>query len=83
MRADLSDPARARDSVVRAVDAHGHIDGLVDAAGLPSHGPLLGTTPELFDQHMAINPRAPFLAMRAAVADMTARRARGIPRPCS
>ena len=32
---------------------------------------------ELFDQHMAINLKAPFFAMQAAVADMTARKAPG------
>ncbi|MDT0465699.1 SDR family oxidoreductase [Streptomyces gibsoniae] len=76
-RADLADPAQARESVVRTVDAHGRIDCLVNAAGLTSRGSLLDTTPELFDQHMAINLRAPFFAMQAAVADMTARRAPG------
>ncbi|MET7317371.1 SDR family oxidoreductase [Streptomyces thermoviolaceus] len=77
VRADLSDAAQARDSVVQTVDAHGRIDCLVNAAGLTSRGSLLDTTPELFDQHMAINLRAPFFAMQAAVADMTARKAPG------
>ncbi|MGW7256281.1 SDR family oxidoreductase [Streptomyces sp. NPDC054834] len=77
VRADLSDPAQARDSAVVAVDAHGRVDCLVNAAGLTTRGSLLDTTPELFDQHMAINLRAPFFAMQAAVADMTARKAPG------
>ncbi|MER6538413.1 SDR family oxidoreductase [Streptomyces sp900105755] len=77
VRADLADPAQARDSVVRTLDAHGRIDCLVNAAGLTSRGSLLDTTPELFDQHMAVNLRAPFFAMQAAVADMVARKAPG------
>jgi NAD(P)-dependent dehydrogenase (short-subunit alcohol dehydrogenase family) len=77
VRADLSDPTQARDSAVQAIDAYGRIDCLVNAAGLTSRGSLLDTTPELFDQHMAINLRAPFFAMQAAVADMTARKAPG------
>lgn len=77
VRADLADPAQARDSVVRTLDVHGRIDCLVNAAGLTSRGSLLDTTPELFDQHMAINLRAPFFAMQAAVADMVARRTPG------
>lgn len=77
LRADLADPAQARDSVVRTVEAHGRVDCLVNAAGLTSRGSLLDTTPELFDQHMAINLKAPFFAMQAAVADMTAREAPG------
>ncbi|MBK3579768.1 SDR family oxidoreductase [Streptomyces sp. MBT65] len=77
VRADLADPAQARDSVVRTVEAQGRVDCLVNAAGLTSRGSLLDTTPELFDQHMAINLKAPFFAMQAAVADMTARKAPG------
>ncbi|MFG2281725.1 SDR family oxidoreductase [Streptomyces asoensis] len=77
MQADLADPEQARDSVVRTVSAHGRIDCLVNAAGLTSRGSLLDTTPELFDRHMAINLRAPFFAMQAAVTDMKARRAPG------
>jgi NAD(P)-dependent dehydrogenase (short-subunit alcohol dehydrogenase family) len=77
VRADLSDPAQARDSVEQAVDAHGRIDCLVNAAGLTSRGSLLDTTPELFDQHIAINLKAPFFAMQAAIADMTGREAPG------
>ncbi|MEV7395135.1 SDR family oxidoreductase [Streptomyces sp. NPDC091215] len=77
VRADLADPAQARDSVVQTVQAHGRIDCLVNAAGLTSRGSLLDTTPELFDQHIAINLRAPFFAMQAAVADMLGREAPG------
>ncbi|MEW1777876.1 SDR family oxidoreductase [Streptomyces sp. NPDC086777] len=77
VRADLADPAQARGSVERTLDAHGRIDCLVNAAGLTSRGSLLDTTPELFDQHVAINLRAPFFAMQAAVADMLARKAPG------
>ncbi|WP_421109788.1 SDR family oxidoreductase [Streptomyces sp. NEAU-S77] len=77
VRADLADPEQARESVVRAVDTHGRVDCLVNAAGLTSRGSLLDTTPELFEAHMAINLRAPFFAMQAAVADMTARKAPG------
>ncbi|MFJ3419957.1 SDR family oxidoreductase [Streptomyces sp. NPDC086082] len=77
VRADLADPAQARDSVVRTVETHGRVDCLVNAAGLTSRGSLLDTTPELFDQHMAINLKAPFFAMQAAVTDMVAREAPG------
>ncbi|WP_086558399.1 SDR family oxidoreductase [Streptomyces africanus] len=77
VQADLADPAQARTSVARTVDARGRVDCLVNAAGLTSRGSLLDTTPELFDQHMAINLRAPFFSMQAAVADMKARQAPG------
>ncbi|MBA2946138.1 SDR family oxidoreductase [Streptomyces himalayensis] len=77
VRADLADPEQARGSVEQVVAAHGRIDCLVNAAGLTSRGSLLETTPELFDTHMAINLRAPFFAMQAAVTDMVARKAPG------
>ncbi|NGO70863.1 SDR family oxidoreductase [Streptomyces boncukensis] len=77
VRADLADPVQARAGVDAAVAAYGRVDCLVNAAGLTSRGSLLNTSPELFDAHMAVNLRAPFFAMQAAVADMTAREAPG------
>ena len=77
VQAGLADPAQAGASAARTVDARGRVDCLVNAAGLTSRGSLLDTTPELFDQHMAINLRAPFFAMQAAVADMKTRQAPG------
>ena len=75
--ADLADVAQAQDTVQRTVDRFGRIDGLVNAAGLTSRGSLVDTTPELFDEHVAINLRAPFFLMQAAVRDMLARHAPG------
>jgi NAD(P)-dependent dehydrogenase (short-subunit alcohol dehydrogenase family) len=77
IRADLADAERAKSVVAEVVDAYGRIDCLVNAAGLTARGTLLDTTPELFDRHIAINLRAPFFAMQAAVADMVARGAPG------
>ena len=77
VRADLADAERARSSVAEVVTAYGRIDCLVNSAGLTSRGTLLDTTPELFDQHIAINLKAPFFAMQAAVADMVTRGAPG------
>uniref|UniRef100_UPI000A82E098 SDR family NAD(P)-dependent oxidoreductase n=1 Tax=Streptomyces prasinopilosus TaxID=67344 RepID=UPI000A82E098 len=73
VRADLADAEQARNSVAEVVRAYGRVDGLVNSAGLTSRGTLLDTTPELFDQHVAINLKAPFFAMQAAVADMVRR----------
>ncbi|UXY31261.1 SDR family oxidoreductase [Streptomyces sp. HUAS TT20] len=77
VRADLSDAGRAKVSVAEVVDAYGRVDCLVNSAGLTSRGTLLDTTPELFDAHIAINLKAPFFAMQAAVADMVERKAPG------
>ncbi|MFD8421543.1 SDR family oxidoreductase [Streptomyces sp. NPDC059668] len=77
VRADLADPAQARAGVERVVAAHGRLDCLVNAAGLTSRGTLLDTTPELFDAHIAVNLRAPFFAMQAAVRHLVDRGAPG------
>ncbi|WP_405905717.1 SDR family oxidoreductase [Streptomyces sp. NBC_00828] len=77
VRADLSDAEQAKAAVAEVIAAHGRVDCLVNSAGLTTRGTLLATTPELFDQHIAINLKAPFFAMQAAVADMLARKAPG------
>lgn len=73
IRADVADPAQATGSVEATVARFGRIDGLCNAAGLTTRGTLLDTTADLFDQHIAINLRAPFLTMAAAVRDMRGR----------
>jgi NAD(P)-dependent dehydrogenase (short-subunit alcohol dehydrogenase family) len=75
--ADVSDVDSARASVRAVIDRYGRIDCLVNAAGLTARGTLLDTTPELFDQHIAVNLRGPFFLMQAAVADMVRRGAPG------
>ena len=73
VEADVADVAQAQGSVAEVVRRFGRIDCLVNAAGLTSRGSLLDTTPELFDAHVAVNLRAPFFLMQAAVRDMVAR----------
>lgn len=77
VRADLADAGQAGTVVGDVIAAYGRVDCLVNSAGLTTRGSLLDTTPELFDQHIAINLRAPFFAMQAAVADMVARETPG------
>jgi NAD(P)-dependent dehydrogenase (short-subunit alcohol dehydrogenase family) len=77
VRTDLTDVQQAIGSVAETVRQHGRIDGLVNSAGLTSRGTLLDTTPNLFDQHVAVNLRAPFFTMQAAVRDIVTRRASG------
>jgi NAD(P)-dependent dehydrogenase (short-subunit alcohol dehydrogenase family) len=73
VRTDISDVSQARAAVAATVDRHGRIDALVNAAGLTTRGTVLDTTPELFDQHVAVNLRGPFFLMQAAIADMVRR----------
>jgi NAD(P)-dependent dehydrogenase (short-subunit alcohol dehydrogenase family) len=77
VQADLADLDQARHTVAATIETFGRIDSLVNAAGLTSRGSLLDTTPELFDDHVAVNLKAPFFLMQAAVADMVGRGAPG------
>jgi NAD(P)-dependent dehydrogenase (short-subunit alcohol dehydrogenase family) len=70
IRADSADVEQCREAVTATVERLGKIDSLVNCAGLTTRGTLLDTTPELFDAHIAVNVRAPFFFMQAAVARM-------------
>ena len=73
VRTDISDVLQAQAAVAATVEQHGRIDCLVNAAGLTTRGTILDTTPELFDQHIAVNLRGPFFLMQTAIADMMRR----------
>jgi len=75
--ADVADVAQALATVEAVVQRFGRIDCLVNAAGTTSRGSLVDTTPDLFEQHVAVNLRAPFFLMQAAVQDMRKRQAPG------
>ena len=77
VRTDVADLGQAKASVDATISAYGRVDCLVNAAAITSRGSLLGTTPELFDYHVAVNLRAPFFLMQWVVADMLARHATG------
>lgn len=70
---DIGDPVSARQVVEATIERFGRLDCLVNAAGLTTRGTLLDTTPELFDEHVAVNLRGPFFTMQAAVAHMVER----------
>ena len=50
--------------VSQTIDYFGTVDGLINAAADTSRGTLLDSSPELWDRHMNINLRAPFLLMQ-------------------
>jgi NAD(P)-dependent dehydrogenase (short-subunit alcohol dehydrogenase family) len=77
LRCDVADVAEAQAAVRAVLDEFGRVDCLVNAAGLTSRGTLLDTSPELFDQHIAVNLRGPFFLMQAVVADLVARKSPG------
>ena len=77
VRCDLSDVTQAQGAVASTIRRHGRIDCLVNAAGVTTRGSMLDTTEELFDHHIAVNLRAPFFLMQAAITDMVRRGAPG------
>jgi NAD(P)-dependent dehydrogenase (short-subunit alcohol dehydrogenase family) len=64
---DLKNPNECK-TLIQKVDKHfGKIDGLVNSAGLTSRGTIENTSVELWDEHFAINVRAPFLLMQGCI----------------
>lgn len=64
---DLADVGACQELIAEADRRFGRIDVLVNVAALTVRGTILDTTPELFDQMMAVNVRAPFFLMQEAI----------------
>ncbi|WP_088288203.1 SDR family oxidoreductase [Kineosporia sp. A_224] len=75
--ADAGDVGQVLAAAAATVERFGRIDCVVNCAGLTTRGTMLDTTPELFDEHVAINVRGPFFLMQAAIKDMLARKEGG------
>jgi NAD(P)-dependent dehydrogenase (short-subunit alcohol dehydrogenase family) len=67
LQADLADTQQASSTVTRAIEHFGRLDAVVNAAGLTTRGSMTDTTPELFDEHIAVNLKAPFFIMSEAI----------------
>jgi NAD(P)-dependent dehydrogenase (short-subunit alcohol dehydrogenase family) len=72
-RADLADVDECRALVEQTVEIFGGLDVLVNNAADVTRGNIENTTVELWDRHMAVNLRAPFVLTQAAVQPMRAR----------
>ncbi len=70
VQADAGNVGQIRAAVAETVDWFGRVDCLVNCAGLTTRGTMLDTTPELFDEHVAVNLRGPFFLMQAAIKAM-------------
>ena len=67
---DVADPASAQRAVDACVEAYGHVDVLVNNAGIFPFSPALQTTAELWDKVMAVNLKGAFLFAQAAARKM-------------
>lgn len=65
--ADLAEPAACLDAVASTVAALGRLDVLVNNAAFIRNGPIEDHSVEVFDRHMAVNVRAPFVLTQAAL----------------
>ena len=73
VQADAGDVSQGQAAVTETIERFGRIDCLANCAGLTTRGTMLDTTPQLFDEHIAVNLRGPFFLMQAAIKDMVAR----------
>ena len=74
---DLGEPGAASEAARAAVARFGRIDGLVNAAGLTDRASFETATEGVWDRLFAVNARAPFFLMQAAIRDMAGRGAPG------
>jgi NAD(P)-dependent dehydrogenase (short-subunit alcohol dehydrogenase family) len=65
--ADLAEPEAPGRIVAVVVEAWGRLDVLVNNAAAIKHLPIDQATLELFDEHMAVNVRAPYFLTQAAL----------------
>ena len=70
LRADLADPAAARQLARRAAHALGRLDVLVNSAALFARTPFASVTPAQFDRLIAVNLRGAFFCAQAAAQSM-------------
>lgn len=75
--ADLGDIDGPDFVAARTVKTFGRIDGLVNAAGLTTRGSFVTGTIAVWNELFAVNARAGFLLMQAAIGDMRRRGAPG------
>ena len=71
--ADLSDPEAPALLAQACIERFGRIDGLVNAAGLTDRASFLDASLDDWSSLFAVNARAPFFLMQAAIADMRKR----------
>jgi NAD(P)-dependent dehydrogenase (short-subunit alcohol dehydrogenase family) len=67
VRTELENLDECWNLIRQSVERFGRLDGLANSAGITTRGTLEESSVELWDQHMAVNARTPFLTMQEAV----------------
>ena len=75
--ADLTEPDAPARILAEAMERFGHVDGLVNSAGLTTRASFLDADLARFDAVMAVNLRAPFFLMADVIAHLRERGAAG------
>jgi NAD(P)-dependent dehydrogenase (short-subunit alcohol dehydrogenase family) len=77
IQSELRDASSAREVARRAVElGNGHVDILINNAGVYPFGPTHGTSEELFDQVYAVNVKVPYFLV-AELAPLMAKQGKG------
>ncbi|SEM73014.1 SDR family oxidoreductase [Cryobacterium sp. TMT1-3] len=63
---DLLEPETAAQLVAASLNAHGRLDGVVNAAGVVAFGPMAEVSDDTIDTLMTVNATAPMRLLRAA-----------------
>jgi NAD(P)-dependent dehydrogenase (short-subunit alcohol dehydrogenase family) len=75
---DLRDAASAREVAKRAIElGNGHVDILINNAGIYPFGPTHDVTEEQFDRVFSLNVKAPYFLV-AGLAPLMANRGKGV-----
>lgn len=74
---DVADVDQCRAAVAATIERFGKVDRLVNSAALTTRSTLLETTPEFFDQQVAVNVRGPFFLMQAVIGHLVERKVAG------
>ena len=69
--ADLLDPSTLGAPLATALDAHGSVSGIVNAAGVVAFGPLAGMEPDVIDQVVTVNLTSPLAIYAEALPHMS------------
>jgi NAD(P)-dependent dehydrogenase (short-subunit alcohol dehydrogenase family) len=77
IRADLAEAEAPAPILAQAIARFGHIDSLVNAAGVTDRATVAEATPALWERVFAINARAPTFLMQAVIRHLRERQAPG------